>query len=292
MTFHFRRDSVYTSTARFDGSARALTEDEMFGMAPSIFATTAHESRSAKFAPIPTIEVLRGLQKEGFSPVGVKQSTSRIPGKENYTKHLIRLRRLDDAAKYKVGDTVFEMLLKNANDGTCRYSLMAGLFRIACANSLVALVDTLDDVKVGHTGNLQNVQQKVIEGTYRVLDNAESALAAPQDWSRIALAPAEQLAFAEAAHTLRFDEELTPPVQPLKLLDARRREDTAGDVWTVFNRVQENVIKGGLNGSRVDNIGRRRNVTTRPINGIDQDVKLNRALFTLAAKMAEIKRAA
>src|SRR5262249_22798590 len=123
MNFHMRRDSVYTSTARFDGSARALTEDEMFKLAPSIFATTAHESRSAGFAPIPTIEVLRGLQKEGFSPVGVKQSLSRIEGKENFTKHLIRLRRLDDSNKLSVGGTVFEMLLKNANDGTARYSL-------------------------------------------------------------------------------------------------------------------------------------------------------------------------
>lgn len=292
MTFHFHRDSIYTATARFDNSARALTDDEMFQAAPSIFATTAHESRSARFAPIPTIEVLRGLQKEGFSPVGVKQSTSRIPGKENFTKHLIRLRRLDDATEYKVGDTVFEMLLKNANDGTCRYSLMAGLFRIACKNSLVALADTLDDVKIGHTGNLQNVQHKVIEGTYRVLDNAEAALAAPQDWSQIALHPREQLAFAEAAHILRFDEETAAPVEPVKLLQANRREDTAGDVWTVFNRVQENAIKGGLHGQRTTDDGRVRRVTTRPVNGIDQGVKLNRALFTLAAKMAEIKKAA
>ena len=291
MTFHFHRDSIYTGTARFDGSARALTEDEVFKSAPSIFATTAHESRSARFAPIPTIEVLRGLQKEGFSPVGVKQSTSRIPGKENFTKHLIRLRRLDDAAKYKVGDTVFEMLLKNANDGTCRYSLMAGLFRIACKNSLVALVDTLDDVKIGHSGALENVQHKVIEGTYRVLDNAEAALAAPQDWSQLQLAGPEQLAFAEAAHVLRF-EEGTAPVEPVKLLQRNRREDVPNDLWTVFNRVQENTIKGGLHGQRIDDNGRVRRVTTRPINGIDQDVKLNRAMFTLAAKMAEIKTAA
>ena len=38
--------------------------------------------------------------------------------------------------------------------------------------------------------------------------------------------------------------------------------------------------------------GRVRRVTTRPINGIDQDVKLNRALYTRAARMAELKKAA
>lgn len=68
--------------------------------------------------PIPTIEILRGLTKEGFVPVGVKQSASCIEGKANYTKHLIRLRRVDNGKTYNVGDNVCEILLKNANDGT------------------------------------------------------------------------------------------------------------------------------------------------------------------------------
>lgn len=54
-------NSVYASTARFD-SARALSEDEMRRSAPSIFAVSAHESRSERFQPIPTIEVLRALK--------------------------------------------------------------------------------------------------------------------------------------------------------------------------------------------------------------------------------------
>ena len=87
--------SIYTQTARFD-TGRALTETEMRHIAPSIFAVTAHESRSERFKPIPTIEVLRGLMQEGFMPVGAKQSRSRTEDKADFTKHLIRLRRIDD----------------------------------------------------------------------------------------------------------------------------------------------------------------------------------------------------
>jgi hypothetical protein len=118
------------------------------------------------------------------------------------------------------------------------------------------------------------------------------ALTAPQDWSQIQLTNREQLAFAEAAHELRFEDAENAPVEPVKLLQTNRRADVGNDTWTVFNRIQENVIKGGLHGKRIDENGRARRVTTRPIKGIDQDVKLNRALFTLAAKMAEIKTAA
>ena len=123
--------SLYAPTARFD-ITRGMTKDEMRKIAPSLFAVEAHESQSDRFVPIPTIEVLRGLKKEGFDVVGVKQSNTRDKSKRNYTKHLIRLRRVDEK-KYQVGDTVAEMLLKNANDGTCKYELMAGLFQILCS---------------------------------------------------------------------------------------------------------------------------------------------------------------
>ena len=68
--------TIISKTARFD-NARALTHEEMFKIAPSIFAIDKHESRSAKFKPISTIEVLDKLGTEGFVPVGVRQSTSR-----------------------------------------------------------------------------------------------------------------------------------------------------------------------------------------------------------------------
>jgi hypothetical protein len=280
--------TVYTPTARFD-TGRALTETELHKLAPSIFATTAHASRSDRFAPIPTIEVLRALQSEGFHPVGAKQSVARMDDRRDFTKHLIRLRRFDNDTALRVGDTVCEILLKNANDGSSAYDLMAGLFRIACLNSMVAQIGTLESVKVRHSGE---VGHKVIEGTYTVLREAQKALAAPADWSRLALDRDEKQAFAEAAHILRFGDaegETNTPIQPAQLLQPRRRDDTGADLWTQFNVLQENVIRGGLHGIGRDANNRRRRVTTRAVNGIDQDIRLNRALFTLAAKMAELK---
>ncbi|BDV36315.1 hypothetical protein SS37A_38450 (plasmid) [Methylocystis iwaonis] len=285
-------------TAAFDGSARALTDDEMRRAAPSIFAVEAHASRSERFAPIPTIEVLRGLQKEGFAPVAVRQSRSRDDSKYDFTKHIIRLRRLDDARAYQVGDTICEIILKNANDGTSAYDLMAGLFRIRCKNSLVAQTATIDSVKVRHSGDAIG---KVIEGTYRVLGEAENILAAPQDWGNVKLPYEAKAALAESAHILRFADaegKVATPIQPAQLLAPRRADDTAGDLWTTFNVIQENVIRGGLSArapATTDERGRRRRgrmVTTREINGIDQDVKLNKALWVLGERMAQLLKSA
>ncbi len=205
---------------------------------------------------------------------------------------MIRLRRLDDGASYSVGDTVAEVVLKNANDGTAAYELMAGLFRIRCLNSLVAQTSTIDTVKVRHSGD---VAAKVIDGTYHVIAEAQKALAAPQDWSQLMMVPETRTAFAEAAHVLRFADaegEVKTPIVPDQLLTQRRREDTGRDVWTTFNVVQENVIRGGISAWGRDANNNRRRTTTREVRGIDQDVRLNKALFILAERMAGILRAA
>ncbi len=57
------------------------------------------------------------------------------------------------------------------------------------------------------------------------------------------------------------------------------------DLWSVFNRTQENLTKGGLHGRSAN--GRRQQ--TRPVQGIDSDVRLNRALWMLADGLRQLK---
>lgn len=47
--------------------------------------------------------------------------------------------------------------------------------------------------------------------------------------------------------------------------------------------------KGGLRGVGRDDLGRPRRVKSRAVNGIDQDIKLNKALWLLGETMAALK---
>ena len=271
------------STARFDGTARPLTDEELYKTAPSIFAASAHESRSERFRPIPTISVVNELRNEGFFPVAAKQSGSRDPSKRDFTKHLIRFRRMDDVQSYKVGDTVCETILQNGNDGTSLYALMAGLFRIQCMNSLVAQTATVESIKVKHLG--KDIPAQVIEGTYTVLEESKKCLAAPQDWSQVQLGRDAKMALAEAAHMIRFGDDKDNGIKPEKMIEPLRRTDQKDDLWTVWNAAQEHVIRGGDRGMRRTEDNRLRRVRTRPINNITQDVKLNQALWLVGEKL-------
>lgn len=271
-------------------ASRALSNDDMRRIAPSIFAMDKHESRSDRYTYIPTVDVLNGLTREGFSPVAVRQSRARDADKREFTKHMIRLRRDGDAYR-GVGDTLPEIVLVNSHDGTSSYQLNAGLFRLVCLNGMVVSDATFASVRVPHKGD---VVSKVIEGAYTVINESVKALEAPRKWSAITLRADEREVFAEAAHTMRFaDAEgvVSTPIKPAQLLSPRRSADTNRDLWTTFNVVQENTLRGGLRGYGRDANQRMRRVSTREVTGIDQDVKLNKALWVLAERMAALKAA-
>jgi hypothetical protein len=114
-----------------------------------------------------------------------------------------------------------------------------------------------------------------------VADNVRS-------FKAIELKEAEQVAFASAVLPILFDDPEKAPIRPERLLHTRRSADTGNDLWSTFNRVQENVMKGGIRGY---NREKRRSLTTRAVKSIDKNVKLNKALWTLTEKMAELKAA-
>ncbi|WP_412178495.1 hypothetical protein [Rhizobium sp. PL01] len=123
-----------------------------------------------------------------------------------------------------------------------------------------------------------------------VLDLSERAV--PQDWSTLRLNHEEADILAGAAHVLRFGDnegETTTPIKAQQLLIPRRHDDRAKDLLTVWNVVQENAIKGGLRGVGRADLGRPRRVKSRAVNGIDQDIKLNKALWLLGERMAALK---
>lgn len=272
------------NTGRSAISSEPLSDDRIRAVAPSVFATEAHISRSDRYSYIPTSDVLAGLRREGFQPFAVAQSRCRVPGKADFTKHMLRLRQVQHIG-IGTNQEVPEIILTNSHDGTSAYNLMQGMFRFVCFNGMVC-GDVLNNVKVPHKGD---VVGRVIEGAFTVVKGFDTALAQVDGMKSITLADAEQRAFAAAALELRYDTSEAPaPIAPAALLIANRSADAKSDLWTTFNRVQENVIRGGLSARNAN--GRRS--TTREITGIDQSVKLNRALWVLAEQMRAIKQAA
>ena len=132
--------STPTLATRFARNTRVLradaplSEDQMRGAAPSVFAEGKHASRSERYTYIPTIDVLRGLRKEGFEPFMVAQGQSRVEGKAEFTKHMVRMRHRRDGAEQRAARAeANEIILINSHDGASCYQLLSGVFRLCPA---------------------------------------------------------------------------------------------------------------------------------------------------------------
>jgi hypothetical protein len=258
-------------------SNHAISNDVIAHYAPSVLAESAHESRGERYSFIPTINVLDGLRAQGFQPFEVRQTRCRDLAKREFTKHLVRLRHPDAIGS---AEEVPELVLVNSHDGTSSYQLLAGFFRMVCSNGLIA-GNVCNDVRIRHSGN---VIDDVIEGSFRVLENVKEIGARIEQYKSIELSRQEATVFANCALRLRWDEGKAP-VSADQVLSANRYQDVKPDLWTTFNRAQENLIKGGLGGRGAT--GRR--MTTRAVGGVTENVKLNRALWTLADGLAQLK---
>lgn len=258
-------------------SDHPLSNDEIAAVAPSILAHSAHESRSERYSFIPTVDVLDALRKEGFQPFMVCQSRVRDDARRAYTKHMVRLRHANQIC----GSEANEIILLNSHDGASSYQMLGGMLRFVCKNGVVC-GDNLSDIRVPHKGD---VIGQVIDGAFKVLDSFEIATQQRDGMRASVLDDGEQIAFARAALALRYDENKPAPITEQQLLAPRRVEDRAPDLWTTFNRVQENMILGGLHGRNANG----RASTTRPVAGIDQNIRLNRALWVLADELRRLR---
>jgi Domain of unknown function (DUF932) len=286
----FTRGAVVHNTRSCE--VRELGEQELRQRAPSVFAESAASDVSGRYLFLPTWEILQRIKHDtGLVPVRIAEQRCRERD-GMFARHEIVLRQpgQQDMKEWRVGDTVFECRLTNSHDRSSAYALDPGLFRFACNNGLLVPDSMLPGVRVKHVGD-REIIGNIIDGCVRVLHDAPTMQNRIEHMRSHVWSDGEQVAFAKAAALLRW-EEGKEVVQAERLLGVRRTDDKGNDEWTVLNRVQENIIKGGIHDVKREPGKRARRVTSRGVESIPENQRINKALFTLAAEMRRIKEAA
>lgn len=253
---------------------------------PSLFTTQAHGSRTAKYSFIPTAPLIERLVGEGFEPVEVRQGYSRTYDRMPYVKHLVRFRPRAYLVRPTPGsgghlartpgvaDAYPEVILLNSHDGTTGFKLLAGWFRLICLNGLVVDDQEFPSLEVPHRGDTT----AVIEAAYRIVDSFPAQVARIEDFRARRLELGAQYAFATEAAALRWQ---AGQIQATDLLAVRRQQDEGDSLWHVFNRVQENLLKGGIEAVVAGGARLRK---ARPVRAISSTLSLNQSLWALATR--------
>lgn len=163
---------------------------------------------------------------------------------------------------------------------------MAGLFRFACLNGLVVSDSTYASHTITHKGYKDSA---VIDAIYSVSDNVSKINESVKTFSEIELRDDERIAFANASAILKWDKENQPSID--SLLRRSRRDDMKNDLFTTFNVVQENIMKGGIRvtKNKTNRYGRKIVRRSKKVTSVKEDIRLNKSLWRLTKQMADIK---
>ena len=237
---------------------------------PAVFAEQAASTVSDKYTFIPTTRILGVLEDQGWIPTSASQVNSHKEGNKQFAKHLIRLRR-DEAIAPEVNKTIPEIVLFNSHNGKSNYDLRMGLYRFVCSNGMVVSEKEFGSIKIRHMGY---TDEQVVKASQEFIDNSTRIMNVVEEWQGVNLNKDQMRAFGREASKLRFEnpDDLTINT----VLQARRGEDMSSDLWTVFNRTQENLLRGGFLVSG----GRRR---SREITNIDKNIDINTSLWDIAS---------
>ena len=234
-----------------------LTTEEIQTRAPSVFSTT--HSMSPRYGQVTTANAIGILADFGFYPVQAAQK-----GQGRHKAHLLAFASSPlDSTEGRP-----ELILYNSHDGSSSLKMFAGFYRFICSNGIVA-GDGFES-RLRHTSGTVNGFENLVTSTAGRLPLLQDAI----ENMRSRTVNAKDLA-KQASH-LRWDASKVTDKTVGDLLEARRYDDNGTSLWSVFNRVQEGLIRGGV---RVGENDRR----ARAISSISASVAVNQKLWDLVA---------
>ncbi len=259
---------------------------------PSFYTDHPKYDVSDKYTFINTAAIIRMLWGMGWLPVDCRESRALDKSNIGYQKHMIRLAHKD----YDGNGERVELVFVGSHNRSALLSFLASIWRKVCDNGLISQTGDLGSFKIRHIGDIEDQVKKAVLG---ITGTASQLAEKVSQFKEVPLSPEEQRILATTAHSYIYQDPQSAPIPPSSLLTPRRNNDSYGgdfykrgedrpkeDLWTTFNVIQENTMKGGLRG--LNRSGKK--TKTRKIQSIDKDIRLNTALWAMAEEMAELKR--
>ena len=265
--------------------------EQIKGIAPAAFRQAnqgAEKGASKHYQFMTTNEIIEGLSGMGWNVhTAMQQKSKKNP---ETTKHMIRFRH-EDFGALGIKGNIPEILFVNSHDRTCSLNFHVGIFRLICSNGLVIADQTFEKFKIRHMGtNFETVKGLITE----ITTNLPVVFTAINKFEHVILNEQQQREFALQSIAIRFPEyidiktnnvdfkKIEKNVDVDAVMKAVRPEDNGADLWRVYNRTQEKIIKGGF-----DRIGETNKMkATREITNIRSNILINKGLWTLAEHYA------
>jgi len=205
---------------------------------------------------IPTLDVITKLQDEGWHLKGVAEQRGK---NRKISSNYIQMQHPDFAVQNKHGknEAFTSITLSNSSNGAQPLQMSLGMFRQICSNGAVTFDQHAESQNIKHT----EINYRDLDRFVNTMNNkASKLLTEVNEMKHRGLSIEDMRKLAREAASLRYNN--LDEINIDDLFAVNRVEDESNDLWTVFNRIQENL--------------------THDITNMKEDIRLNQQLFALA----------
>jgi hypothetical protein len=261
-------------------SDQALSIEDIHQRAPAAFSATKADHLSDRYISLTTASIIPVMKDYGFDVVQAAQKRSRK--ENNHGTHLLAF--ADTSQSFEDG-TRPEIVLYNSNDGTSSVRLFAGVYRMICSNGIVAGEGF--ESRTYHNRKLLTFEDNL----RHIVSTLPTMMARVEKMKQVRLDHDQVHDMAVKAVATRWDSFMNDDKRGAfatastvnDVLRQQRLEDVGNDAWLVFNKMQENVVRGNafvrsVTEQHPQGVMRK----ARPINSIKEAVRINRELWDIA----------
>jgi hypothetical protein len=236
---------------------------------PSLDASwRANQRIKSKPVMVESLDAVREFQRQGWNIAGAYEQRAK---NRKVGSHFIKMEHPDFIIKNSKGkaEAVATMNISNTSNGSKPMELDLGAYRQVCANGLIAHT-SFSSEEVPHSEKGQYSLNEIL------CDLGIRTQGVMEEFNKLKetqLSPAQAMSLATQAAEARFGK--GHRVNVSQLLNVVREEDKGDDVWTVFNRIQENLTQPHRITDHMGNM-------MSGVSDINEDTRINKELFQLA----------
>ena len=244
----------------------------------------AHSIRSSRFVPLQPSYYASVLNDYGYFVKSIHSGRARNEDRKAHQNVITTFQK--ETALTEVGDVFPRITLKQSHLYGADQAFF-GIFRLWCKNGAAMRLSGSQSQRVRHTGDAKSQFEAAIAELVAQTDLVADLV---KSMSSRDVTPTQVAEFTREVARIRLGEsDSISNIQYQDLMRVHRSADAGQDAFTVFNVVQENIMRYGLRyvSSSLNEQGQTmtRNMTARPlgtarINGLTQDVETSRTVDT------------
>jgi hypothetical protein len=249
----------------------------------NILEATKLETLSSKYETIRSKDVLRELELKGFVLDDVIKLKTKKAERQGKQKHRMLLSHPDLLATNH-DDGKIQLLVTNSYDGTSSLIFQVGFFRYVCANGLV-FGNSFHDIKIKHIG--KGIQKQIDDAIVEIVAQAKKLNSVITNLKNTKLTLGQVVELEKRAVSLRLAEDKQKDLVAVNI-NTLREEDRGLDLFTVYNKVQEAVIRGNAIVTLVNADNQVNTRKLREVKSIDSTTNLNVKLFNIVEEYMQV----